>query len=80
MQNPQTPNPVIVPQELWEALQARPELLAVWNRLSAAHQREYAGWISGTKIAATRVRRIEKALIMIEQWRRDHPERVAEPA
>lgn len=54
-----------VPAELQQALDARPEAAARWEKLRPSHRREYVNWIAGARQQATRVRRAEKAIVML---------------
>jgi len=56
------PRTVEVPAELATALDADPAAKAAWDELSYTHQREHAESITGAKSAATRAKRVAKAL------------------
>lgn len=57
---------LVVPGELADALDAAPSLRKRFDALAPFRQREYADYVSGAKQAATRARRLEKILPMIE--------------
>lgn len=62
---------VIVPNDLEEALQKEnPSLLEPFLRLSYSHQKEYVDWIESAKKAETRTRRIEKAVVLLQEGKR----------
>ena len=56
------PRTVDMPPELAEALAERPDLAAVFERLSFTHRREYAEWIAEAKRPQTRSRRVAGTL------------------
>lgn len=58
--------PVVVPDELTNALKRRKGALASFRSLTPGKQREYADFIASAKRADTRSRRLEKILPMIE--------------
>lgn len=58
--------PVVVPDELSNALKRRKGALASFRSLTPGKQREYADFIASAKRAETRSRRLEKILPMIE--------------
>jgi len=51
-----------VPEELSHALAGDDLALAVFERLSLSHRREYATWVAEAKRPETRKRRVEEAL------------------
>lgn len=56
---------VDVPEDLQRALDGDAAAKEVWQRLSYSHQRQHVLAIEQAKAAATRQRRIEKALAML---------------
>ncbi|HSJ25849.1 MAG TPA: YdeI/OmpD-associated family protein [Longimicrobiales bacterium] len=64
------PRVVEVPAELQHALGTNPSAREYFEQLSYTHQREFVEWITGAKRDATRVARIEKAITMLEQNRK----------
>jgi uncharacterized protein YdeI (YjbR/CyaY-like superfamily) len=63
---------IAVPPELADALQAQPQLLAVFERMRPSCQREYADWISEGRKSETRAARVDKTLAQIAQWGERH--------
>ena len=59
------PRTVDVPADLQAALDGDPVARATWERLSYSHQRQHVLAIEETKAAATRERRIAKAIAML---------------
>lgn len=57
------PDPV-PPPDVWGALEATPNAMANWQKLTTLGQRDWLRWIDDTKNAETRARRISR---MIEQ-------------
>lgn len=56
---------VAVPPYFATALKKNKPALAVFEKLSPSHKREYVEWISGAKREETRVTRLEKALKLL---------------
>ncbi len=54
-----------VPEELQLALNSQPLAAAAFEKISNSHQKEWINWIMSAKQAATRLRRVEKAVGMI---------------
>lgn len=61
------PREVEVPDDLARALDDDPQAKAAWERLSYSHRRQHVLAIEEAKQAATRERRIAKALEMLRQ-------------
>lgn len=61
------PREVEVPADLAQALAGDPEARAAWERLSYSHRRQHVLAIAEAKQAATRERRIAKALEMLRR-------------
>ncbi len=59
------PRVVEVPADLQAAIDGDPQAKAAWERLSYSHQRQHVLAIEEAKAAATRERRIAKALEML---------------
>ena len=64
------PRPVEVPDALQVALDAHPDAMAAWERLSASCRREYATWVGEAKRAETRDRRVVDTLAGVLAGRR----------
>lgn len=58
---------VLIPVELKEALEKNPSIKEQFESLSQFKQREYAAHIGSAKQEATRLRRLQKAIPLIEQ-------------
>jgi len=56
------PREVTVPDDLAAALAAAPEAKAAFEKLSFSNQRRIVESVEGTKVAETRLRRIDKAM------------------
>ena len=61
------PRTVFIPTDLEEMLQRNPELKMVFDKMSYSHRKEYVQWITEAKKTETRLRRLEKALEMLQQ-------------
>jgi uncharacterized protein YdeI (YjbR/CyaY-like superfamily) len=59
------PRDVAVPGDLQAAIVAHPNAGAAFEKLACSHRKQYVDWIEGAKQAATRARRIEKAVAML---------------
>ena len=59
--------PVSIPDGLKSALERNDKAAAVFNKLSASHQREYCAYIAEAKKEETRLRRMEKTIAMLLQ-------------
>jgi hypothetical protein len=64
------PREVDVPADFAEALAADPEAGAFFERLSNSLQRYHADNVNGAKTAATRQRRIDKAIALFREGRK----------
>jgi len=71
MEPDSVPRTVTVPRDLKAALRKDPGARAAFERLPLSHRREYVDWIVEAKQAETRDRRIEKAVSMLRQGRKD---------
>lgn len=71
LESDDAPRTVDVPPELKKALAKRPRARAAFDSLSFTHRREYVEWITGAKREDTRVRRLDKALTMLEEGRKE---------
>jgi uncharacterized protein YdeI (YjbR/CyaY-like superfamily) len=58
---------VLVPDDFMELLKQHPRALAVFERFSTSHRKEYIEWITEAKKPETRLRRMEKALEMLAE-------------
>jgi uncharacterized protein YdeI (YjbR/CyaY-like superfamily) len=58
---PPTPNEIVLPQELTDALSADPELAAAFYGLTPGRQRSYVILLNGAKKSETRMARIDAA-------------------
>jgi hypothetical protein len=56
------PRTLDVPEDFQQALDANPEALAAFARLSYTHQKEYIQWMESAKREATRQRRVASAV------------------
>lgn len=65
------PRRIELPQDLRAALERNPEAEAFFQRLSYTHQKEYIRWIEEARREQTRRRRIERAIEMLQQGRRE---------
>ncbi len=64
------PREVTIPPDVAQALETNPEADAFFKQLSYSHQREYVQWIEEAKRDATRQKRIEDMVEMLEQEKR----------
>jgi hypothetical protein len=64
------PRVVEVPGDFRRALGTNASAREYFDGLAYSHQREYVNWITEAKRDATRVARIEKAVVMLEQNRK----------
>ena len=58
---------LVLPVWLVEGLKTSPQAWENFEKLPPSHQRRYAGWISDAKQEATRQRRIQEAIRMLEK-------------
>lgn len=58
------PKPVVIPDDLAEALKANDAARASFEKFPPSHRREYIDWITEAKTQATRARRLDTTL----QW------------
>jgi hypothetical protein len=65
------PRVVEIPEYFSDVLASEPDLAAYFKTLSYTHQKEYVVWITSAKKEDTRQRRMEKALDMLRQKRRN---------
>ncbi len=56
-----------LPDELRQAFASQPQAAAAFEKMAYSHQKEWISWIVSAKQAATRMRRVEKALAVIAQ-------------
>lgn len=66
------PREVEIPPDLLQALQEAPQAKGFFERLSYTHQKEYVQWVTEAKLPATRLRRIQRAVEMLSQGKREH--------
>lgn len=66
------PRQAAIPPNFQEALDHEPAAAAFFQKLSYSHQREYVQWIEEAKRAETRQTRIQKAVVMLREGRREH--------
>lgn len=59
--------PLVVPDDLAEALAANAAARAVFDGFSTSNKREYVEWITEAKTSATRIRRLETAIEWIAE-------------
>ncbi len=60
------PRVVVVPEDLKQAMNAFPGVVAFFEKLSYTHQKEYVQWIESAKREGTRIRRIQKAVTLMQ--------------
>jgi hypothetical protein len=65
------PRGVEPPRDLVQALKDAPRARAAFAAMPPSHRRSYIAFIEDAKRAETRVRRVQQALRMIEQWGED---------
>ena len=58
---------VEVPDDLQQKLNSNPQARDIFEKMSYSHKKEYINWIVEAKQAATRQRRVEKAVALIIQ-------------
>lgn len=63
---------VEIPPDLLKALKADPQALAIFERLSYTHQKEYVRWVEQAKRPETRLERIRRTIEMLTQGKREH--------
>ncbi len=63
---------VEVPADVKKALEAEPDALAYFSRLSYSHQREYIQWVVEAKREQTRQSRIDKMIELLKQGKSEH--------
>lgn len=61
---------VIVPMNIYKALNTNPKAKAMWKELSADEKRDYAAWVESPKTADERTQRVAKALVQIMAGKR----------
>jgi len=61
---------VIVPDDLQEAMNAKPGVTAFFSALAYTHRKEYVHWINDAKKETTRLRRIKKAVEMLSEGKK----------
>lgn len=61
------PRVIELPSDFQKALEQVPEAIAVFDKLSYTHKKEYARWITGAKKQETRDSRIVKAIEMLSK-------------
>jgi uncharacterized protein YdeI (YjbR/CyaY-like superfamily) len=61
---------VEIPAELKKALSKDAEAKAIFDKLSASHQKEYVTWINEAKREETRQARIVKTIAMLKKSRK----------
>ena len=61
---------VDVPQDLEQAFETQPRAKDAFNQLTYSHKKEYVDWIMSAKQAATRQRRIEKAIVLLSEGKK----------
>ncbi len=63
---------VEIPADLLQALETAPQARAFFDRLSFTHQKEYVRWVTDAKRPETRLERIRRTVLMLEQGKREH--------
>ena len=64
-----TDKTVIIPDDLKKLLR-KEKLLKTFEQLAYTHRKEYAEWINSAKKEETRLRRLEKTIIMLKEGRK----------
>lgn len=64
------PSELEVPDELAAALATSTSARDTWTRLAPSHKRQYASWIADAKTAATRKRRVDRAIDLLARGKR----------
>lgn len=65
------PRAVDLPEDFARDLAANTEAQSAFDRLSYSHRKEYVDWIAAAKRDDTRRRRVEKALTMLAEGRKE---------
>jgi hypothetical protein len=65
------PRIVVVPEDVEKAFEDAPEAANFYRTLSYTHQREYIQWINEAKRAETRARRIQQAIEMLLESKKE---------
>jgi uncharacterized protein YdeI (YjbR/CyaY-like superfamily) len=60
------PRPTEVPEYVQKALRQRPAALTNFENMAPSHRRQYVAWIDSAKQEATKLRRLQQALAMLE--------------
>ncbi|HEY1495583.1 MAG TPA: YdeI/OmpD-associated family protein [Candidatus Solibacter sp.] len=60
------PRPTEVPAYIQKALRAHPAAHQNFEKLPPSHRRQYVAWIDSAKQEATKLRRLDQALVMLE--------------
>ena len=66
------PREVALPADLEQAMAANPKAAGFFHALSYTHQKEYVQWIEEARREATRQARIEQAIDMLQQGKKEH--------
>jgi len=64
---PRTPKEVVVPDDLARALQGNTDARAAFEKFSPSHKREYVQWITEAKTQATRSRRLDATIALLQE-------------
>lgn len=64
------PRIVNVPKDIFEALSTSDLALATFNKFSYSHKKELIEWINEAKRTETRQRRIAKAVVILESYKK----------
>ena len=64
------PKPVVVPDDLTNALAANAKARATFERFAPGQRREYVDWLTEAKTPATRTRRLETAVEWLAEGKR----------
>ena len=60
------PRPTEAPAYMQKALRAHPEARRNFEKLAPSHRRQYIAWVDSAKQEATKLRRLDQALVMLE--------------
>jgi hypothetical protein len=73
METMKTKSGTTVPKDLAAALEGKPGLLALWQRLRPARQREHVESVLGGKRSEARRKRIAEVIKATVEWNEHHP-------
>lgn len=65
------PRTIEVPEDLATALAGNPKAAAFFDTLSFTHRKEYVQWVTEARRDATRVARVQKAVRLLEEGKKE---------